>query len=132
MMKQISHVCFSTTDLAGTLAFYRDFFGSKVVHEFKNDKGVLYGAFLAIGSGFLEFFNSDSPTTPGTLFRHMCYEVDDIEEAAAHFRSKGMKPEVKRGRTDGTLNFWIEDPNGIRIEFHQYDSESVIKPAVKK
>jgi len=127
MIRQISHVCFGTTDLLKTVEFYREHFGSEIAHEFRNATGALYGVFLSVGTSFVEFFTIPEAPPPGGIFRHFCFEVDDIEAAAAHFNAAGMQAEVKRGKTDRTLNFWIEDPNGIKIEFHQYDSQSVVK-----
>ena len=128
MIKGMSHVCFSTADLEGTIAFYNKILGGRVIHEFKNDAGNVYGVFIAIGdSPCVEFFRSDSPAKPSNeLFRHFCLEVDDIEKLVKDLSNKGIHAEVRRGRTDQTLQCWIEDPNGIKIEFQQYDQQSRI------
>ncbi len=127
MLKSIGHICFGTKDLKGTLAFYSDVFAAKLCHEFKNEAGDVYGVFLSLSNGIkLEFFNSSEPVAAGSPFRHFCLEVEDIQKIAQHLRTKGFNPEIKRGRTDRTLQFWIEDNNGIRIEFQQIDKESTL------
>ena len=127
MLKRLSHVCLGSTNLARTIVFYRDVLGCEVAHEFRNSDGKLYGVFLACGNGtFLEFFNEDQAKPPGGLFRHVSFEVPDIEHAAASARRHGFQPEVRRGRTDHILQFFINDPDGNMIEFQQHDQQSVL------
>jgi len=131
MIKQIAHVCFGTSDLDKTVEFYGRCFGSKILHEFRDPKGDLYGVFISISENCnLEFFRVSESIQPGTLFRHLCLEVDDIEAIKLVLSEKGIATEIKRGRTDLTLQCWVEDPNGIRIEFHQYDSQSRLRKSL--
>jgi catechol 2,3-dioxygenase-like lactoylglutathione lyase family enzyme len=57
---------------------------------------------------------------------HMCLLVDDAEEAAASLRRQGLEPEgsITRG-PDNSLQLWLTDPDGHRIEFMQYTATSV-------
>jgi lactoylglutathione lyase len=127
MLKRLSHACLGSTDLERTIAFYRELVGCAVAHEFRNDQGELYGVFLSCRNGtFLEFFNERTPKPPGGLFRHLCFEVDDIEAMAATARRLGHETQVKRGRTDRILQFFIQDPDGTVIEFQQHDRQSVL------
>jgi lactoylglutathione lyase len=132
MIKRLSHASFGSTDLPRTIAFYRSMLGCEVAHEFKNAAGDLYGVFIDCRNGtFLEFFNEQSPKAPGGLFRHICFEVDDLEALAARFRAASYDVEIKRGRTDRILQFFIHDPEGITSEFQQHDAESVLLPYVR-
>lgn len=129
MLKRLSHVCLGSTDLPRTIAFYRDLLGCEVAHEFRNAAGALYGVFLSCRSGtFLEFFNEQQPKPPGGLFRHLCFEVEDIEQMADIARRHGLQAEVRRGRTDRILQFFVDDPDGNMVEFQQHDRESVLYP----
>jgi catechol 2,3-dioxygenase-like lactoylglutathione lyase family enzyme len=126
LLKGLSHVCLGSTDLRKTINFYCGVLGCRVVHEFRNQAGELYGVFLSVNRGtFLEFFNVDKAEPGGGLFRHLCFQVEDIYGFADVLRSKGFPGEIRRGRTDGVLQFWINDPDGNRVEFHQYDEDSV-------
>jgi lactoylglutathione lyase len=126
-LKRLSHACLGSTDLPRTIAFYRELLGCEVAHEFRSDRGELYGVFLSCRNGtFMEFFNEQKPMPPGGLFRHLCFEVDDLEAMAAAARRAGHVPEIKRGRTDRILQFFIHDPDGNMIEFQQHDAESVL------
>ena len=129
MLTRLSHVCLGSTDLARTIGFYRDLLGCEVAHEFRNPAGALYGVFLSCRNGtFLEFFNEQAPKPPGGLFRHLCFQVEDIEQMAQAARGRGLQAEVKRGRTDRILQFFVHDPDGNMIEFQQHDAESVLYP----
>lgn len=131
MLKRLSHVCLGSTDLRKTIAFYRDVLDCTVAHEFRNPEGEVYGVFLSCRNGtFIEFFNEQVPKPPGGLFRHVCFEVTDIETMAEVARSHGLNPEVRRGRTDHILQFFVHDPDGNMIEFQQHDSQSVLFPLI--
>jgi catechol 2,3-dioxygenase-like lactoylglutathione lyase family enzyme len=129
MLKRLSHACLGSTNLPRTIAFYRELIGCEVAHEFRNAAGELYGVFLSCRNGtFLEFFNEQQPKPPGGLFRHLCFEVDDVEDMAAAARKRGLTAEIKRGRTDHILQFFIHDPDGNVVEFQQHDRQSVLYP----
>lgn len=131
MLKRLSHVCLSARDPARTIAFYQDVLGCAVAHEFRNDAGELYGAMLHCGDGtFIELFRDAVATTSGGPFRHLCFEVVDIEAAASQLRVSGFECNVRRGRTDRVLQFFIHDPDGTMIEFHEHDAESALRPWV--
>jgi len=129
MLKRLSHACLGSTNLPRTITFYRELIGCEVAHEFRNAAGELYGVFLSCRNGtFLEFFNEQQPKPPGGLFRHLCFEVDDVEDMAAVARKHGLTAEIKRGRTDHILQFFIHDPDGNMVEFQQHDRQSVLYP----
>lgn len=126
MIKRLSHICLGTTDLQKTIDFYCNLLNCKIVHEFRNQQGELYGIFLLVNNGtFLEFFKEQSAPQHKSLFRHLCFEVEDIQNLAQLLKEKGFSTEISRGRTDGALQFWINDPDGNQVEFHQYDRQSV-------
>jgi catechol 2,3-dioxygenase-like lactoylglutathione lyase family enzyme len=127
MLKRLSHVCLGSTNLPRTIQFYKDVLGCQVAHEFRNPAGETYGVFLSCHNGtFLEFFNEQAPKPPGGLFRHTSFEVDDIHSMADVVRRHGFAPEIKRGRTDHILQFFVNDPDGNMIEFQQHDAQSVL------
>jgi catechol 2,3-dioxygenase-like lactoylglutathione lyase family enzyme len=122
---RLSHVCFSALDLDVTEDFYVDILRFRVIHKFINNDRQTYGLIFDIGnSTFLEFFKSDFSSNDSTIFRHFCIAVSDIKLLVAQLNSKNLSCEVTRGKTDNTLQTWVMDPNGIKIEFHQYDSNS--------
>jgi catechol 2,3-dioxygenase-like lactoylglutathione lyase family enzyme len=57
---------------------------------------------------------------------HLCLLVDDAEQAAAELRSQGLQADgpITMG-PDNSLQFWLTDPDGHRIEFMQYTAHSI-------
>lgn len=134
IVKRLSHVSLGSKNLLETELFYTQVLGCEVAHEFRNPAGERYGFFLHVGDGtFLEFFqNQDARPEPG-LFRHLCFEVANIDAFAEHARSKGYERIViKRGRTDRILQCFIHDPDGNQVEIQQHDDESALAPYIKK
>jgi lactoylglutathione lyase len=132
-IKRLSHISLSTRDLTATEQFYVGVMGFEIAHEFRNAAGERYGFFLHAGGGtFLEFFQKPDAGHEEGLFRHLCFETDDIEAFAARVRSHGIGDIViKRGRTDKVLQFFFHDPDGIQVEIQQHDAQSVLTPYVK-
>jgi catechol 2,3-dioxygenase-like lactoylglutathione lyase family enzyme len=126
MIKRLSHICLSTGNLQKVKDFYCNILGCRLIHEFRNRHGELYGLFLLVNNAtFVEFFKDDQPKVEGGLFRHLCFEVENIERWAGMLSEKGFQTDIHRGRSDGALQCWITDPDGNKVEFHQYDQEAV-------
>jgi catechol 2,3-dioxygenase-like lactoylglutathione lyase family enzyme len=123
----------STRDLTASERFYVDLMGFEIAHEFRNAAGERYGFFLHAGGGtFIEFFQKPDAGQEEGLFRHICYETDDIEAFAEKVRAYGITDfTIKRGRTDRVLQFFVHDPDGVQVEIQQHDPESVLRPYTK-
>lgn len=132
-IKRLSHACLSSRDLAATERFYVEVMGCTVAHEFRNAAGERYGFFLHAGDGtFLEFFQKPDAGNDEGLFRHLCFEVDDISAFAGRLHQLGFNDiAIKRGRTDRILQCFIHDPDGTQVEIQQHDVESVLMRYVK-
>jgi catechol 2,3-dioxygenase-like lactoylglutathione lyase family enzyme len=126
MITGLAHVCFTVTDLERAIAFYRDGLGLKPAFDFTDDNGQRYGIYFHVGGrNFIELFQGElDPPIEGQSFRHFCIEVDDIEATVETLRERGIQvSEIKMGR-DHSYQAWIQDPDGNRIELHDYTSES--------
>jgi len=131
LIQRLSHVSLGVEDIEKMIAFYTETFGFDVAHEFMNDTGERYGVFLHMGQGtFLELFRDAQPPSKGGRFRHFCLEVLDIEQAASNIRARGYEIEIKRGRTDGILQFFVLDPEANMIELQEHDGQSKLLPFV--
>jgi glyoxylase I family protein len=134
MLKRLSHVCLGVADIDASVAFYGDVLGAETAHEFRNDAGERYGVMLACGGGtFIELFRRRAPGAcatgePDGGFRHLCFEVADIAAAAERLSPFLKETTIRRGRTDRILQFFVHDPDGNTVEFHQHDEESVLTP----
>ena len=57
--------------------------------------------------------NEDSPSMPS---HHTAFEVDDIDASYAHLLTKGIELTDIQTRHDGQRAYYLNDPDGNRIE----------------
>jgi glyoxylase I family protein len=126
MITGLAHICFGVSDLEESIAFYRDKLGLSPAFDFINDKGERFGIYLHIGGrNFIELFKgTPEQLDPKQSYKHFCLEVDDIQSTASEIRKHGVEvSEVKMGG-DNSWQAWLSDPDGNRIELHQYTPNS--------
>jgi len=128
-IKTIAHVCLRTTDLARTRDFYCDGLGLKPAFSFTR-KGEVIGFYLEVADGnFIEVFKAEKAegSRPENSLAHFCLETDDIEGMRRTLAERGYAPGAVIMGADHSPQFWVEDPNGISFEFHQYTDRSAQK-----
>ena len=77
---------------------------------------------------YIELFypdGSEKKTAPDLTsvegYQHLCLEVSDIQRAWEAVSANGLTPESPiRFGADGSLQFWLTDPDGNHIELMQY------------
>ncbi len=123
MIRQIAHVCTFARDLAESEKFYGGALGLEKGFEFIRG-GEVIGVYFKAGSNtFIEIFKNTEASGDGQI-RHFCLETDDIEAIYNSLKANGYEAtEIKTGR-DGSLQVWTADPDGVKIEFHHYTTES--------
>ncbi len=125
----LAHVCFTVADLDRALAFYRDGLGLKPAFDFVDEQGRRYGVYLHIGGrNFIELFEGHAEAVEGGSFRHFCLEVDDINDVVRTLRERGWEVSDPKLGKDHSFQAWTADPDGNRIEFHQYTPQSKQSP----
>lgn len=133
MITGLAHLCFVVTDLDKSIAFYTQKLGLKAAFDFRTDKGDRYGIYLHVGGRcFIELFLGKlAARAEGQTYQHLCLEVDDIRATAAALGAAGVEiTDVKMG-SDHSWQAWLADPDGNRIELHQYTHESWQGPHLK-
>jgi len=133
MINGIAHVCFTVSNLERSIAFYRDGLGLTPAFDFVDENGRRFGLYLhAGGRNFIELFEGPlNEQAERQSFRHVCLEVDDIEETVATLRARGIEvSEIKLGK-DHSYQAWITDPDGNRFELHGYTPASWQRPWLK-
>ncbi len=55
---------------------------------------------------------------------HFCLETDNMKAVRGRLVERGFAPEEIKTGADGSLQFWVADPNGVRFEFHEYTERS--------
>ena len=75
-------------------------------------------------------FNTGMPEAPEPgqqLIQHMCLEVDNLDSVIEQVKARGWEISEKTMGGDHSWQTWITDPNGIKIEFHEYTENSLQK-----
>ncbi len=121
----ISHVGFRVADLEKTRAFYTGVLGFQQAFDQKSAAGKTTLAVFKINEDeFLEM----SPGIPaGTTdrFTHLAFLTDKLESLRQAIQTLGFNPPELRTGRDRTRNFSIKDPDEHRIEFVQYEADSL-------
>lgn len=126
MITGIAHACFVVSDLDRSVEFYRDALGMEPAFDFTDENGRRTGLYLHAGARtFIELFEGEAGQPEGPVsFRHICLEVDDLEAAVESLRGKGLEVTDPHLGRDNSLQAWITDPDGNRLEFHCYTPDS--------
>jgi glyoxylase I family protein len=123
MIKQLAHVCIFSTDLNATARFYLEGLGLERGFEFIKDDD-LFGYYINLGgSTFIEVFKGE-PGAEGNI-KHLAIEVDDIDEIILRLRNHGYEVGDKSLEADHSWQAWTTDPDGVKIEFHEYTQDSL-------
>lgn len=124
-VKQVAHVCIFADDLELTRSFYRDVLGLDTQFNFRRD-GDIFGFYLNCGGrSHIEVFRkSEARYSELNQINHFCLEVEDLDAAIAHIKSKGIDVTPRKLACDDTYQAWLRDPNGVKIELFEYTEKS--------
>lgn len=125
MIKGIAHICIAAADLAAAEKFYCSGLGLKKGFDFIRD-GKIFGFYLKVSErSFIEVFQqAGMPVNENCAIRHLCLEVDDLDQLAQRLAGHGYETTKKCLGADHSWQMWVTDPSGVKIEFHQYTPES--------
>jgi lactoylglutathione lyase len=121
----LGHVAYKVKDLDESLEFYCGKLGLKEAFRLNHENGELMLVYLKVVEGqFIELFpggidkGKDEDERIG--FKHLCLHVDDIFATLEELKKRGLeiKGQPMMG-ADGNYQYWIEDPDGNRIELMQ-------------
>jgi methylmalonyl-CoA/ethylmalonyl-CoA epimerase len=138
LFTKIDHVGIAVPDLDDAIAFYRDTFGVRSVHEEVNEEQGVREAMLEVGDGatriqllaplhesstIAKFIDRNGPGV-----QQVAYTVTDIEAVSETLRSRGMRllyDQPRRGTSNSRVNFvHPKDARGVLVELVQpADSE---------
>jgi methylmalonyl-CoA/ethylmalonyl-CoA epimerase len=98
-LEKIEHIGIAVKDIGQVSDFYRDVFGCRISEEIDVPDRKLAIAFTEISGVKLEFLMpTDSTSTiakfidkRGQGIHHICFEVEDVEKAAAELKHKGLE-----------------------------------------
>lgn len=135
MIRRLDHIGIAVKDLETVLGLYSKGFGLSPAGVETVPDHQVKTAFLPVGETHLELLQSLSPDGPigrfvarrGEGVHHLCFLVDNIEQALAQCRDAGItlideKPRV--GANNRLVAFvHPRDTHGVLIEFSQIQEE---------
>ena len=111
-LKNINHITYNVKDKDAALKWYEEILGLKQIPKMVNSDH-LYWLQLPSGAMVHIIENADAPSAPS---HHTAFEVDDIEASRADLIEKGIETTDIQTRNDGQRAFYLNDPDGNRIE----------------
>lgn len=129
MFKRIDHVEIVTDKLEPTVQFYTEVLGFTVGARDRIERpggAVLNVVYLGLGGTTVELMSYDGvPVAPQPELEHLGYrmialEVDDMKEAVAYLKTKGVDTVWGPMFRDTYARAEICDPNGYRIELRHW------------
>ena len=135
MIKQLAHLNFFSDQAAKLLHFYTAQLGLKVKFTLDHEDGTPFGWYVDCGnSTFIEIFDQQGAAKQwkfqaielkkGSQYRHLCFEVADIEGYRESLEAKGLAVTKITVGMDHSKQCWIKDPDGNDIELMAYTPES--------
>lgn len=123
MITQLAHICIHSPDLDLTRRFYTQALGLEIGFEFEKH-GEPIGFYIRVGNNtFIEVFKGE-PGPVGNI-NHVSLQVTDLDALIDRIRDAGFEVGEKTMGADHSWQAWTEDPNGIRMEFHEYTEQSM-------
>lgn len=121
----IHHAAIIASDYQKSKLFYTDLLGLKVVREVYREERDSYKLDLQIGSSQIELFSFPDPpkrvnSPEAAGLRHLCFEVDNIEQVKQALEKK--KIEVEEIRFDpytGKRFTFFKDPDDLPLELYE-------------
>jgi len=136
MIRQVAHLNFMTNDLSKVIDFYVNKLGLKVKFTLDDKEGQPFGYYFDCGnSTFIEVFDQAladkqwgsgvAELTPGTRYKHFCFEVTGLDDYCKALKSKGVEVTDITLGIDNARQAWIKDPDGNDIELMEYGAASL-------
>ena len=108
----IDHASFYTTNPDGVKKLYADILGLAAAAPIESGETTRYMS----GKQWVGY--SPAPDTKATdRMDHVAFTTDNIAGLRRYLTQKGLKPGQIQGRSDHSLSFVVDDPEGHHIEF---------------
>ena len=117
----LNHVSIHAKDLEESVRFYEDFFGLERISTPDFGYPVQW---LRLGARQLHIFVRE---TPAPEHHHFSVDVDDYEAAFLKAKERGCYEFGPRRFPDGSVQFYVRDPAGNRIELDWPDHRTLRK-----
>jgi methylmalonyl-CoA/ethylmalonyl-CoA epimerase len=127
----LDHIGIAVGDLAQALAFYRDALGLEIEPPEEVASQRVRAHFVPVGEAALELLEPTAPDSPiakyiekrGPGVHHITLRVDDISEALARLKARGVRliDESPRAGAEGALIAFVHpaSTHGVLVELKQ-------------
>jgi methylmalonyl-CoA/ethylmalonyl-CoA epimerase len=103
-IKRVEHIAIAVDSIQQSLGLMRDTFGLEL--EYEEQIGETRLAMLPVGQTYIELLEATGPSSgvrkqiseKGTGLYHICFEVEDIEQAIAELKAKNVALETDTWR----------------------------------
>jgi len=129
-IQYLGHVGVSVSDIGKSIHFYSDQLGLTEIFRMNKPDGSLWMVYFRVNNNnFFELFpgaekRSEGPTKEAG-FNHVGFFVKDLQATLHTLQDRGYPlaadafKEAAKVRADGTMLYFIKDPDGNRIELSQ-------------
>ena len=111
-LKAVNHVTYNVVDKEKAMTFWIDVLGVKQIPKQVDAEHIIW---LQLPSGAMVHI-VETPDGPSPPSHHGAFEVDNIDAAAELIQKKGIETTDITTRNDGQRVFFLNDPEGNRIE----------------
>lgn len=125
-LNRVHHIAIICADYERSKRFYTGILGLKIVQEIYREERKSYKLDLEVGGHYqIELFSFvDPPARPSRPeaagLRHLAFEVDDVEAAAAYLNKHGVETEPIGVDVHTQKRFtFFADPDGLPLEFYE-------------
>ncbi len=136
---RFNHVAFRVRDVAQSLAFYEGVLGFREAFRVYRPDGRLGLIYVQFGADqFVELFEGGEgqrqpePPPDGSGYLHFCVTVEDLDFALETLRRKGLDIGPAYTGTSGARIYFIEDPDGNKIELAEMNERSQTRQAAAR
>jgi lactoylglutathione lyase len=135
MITQLAHINLFSDRPEDMIDFYVQKLGLNIAFTLDNDRGVPFGWYVECGKmSFIEIFDQAGAVRQwggkveklqsGNKFRHVCFEVKDLEGYRDILLRKGVIITAITVGMDNSKQAWVKDPDGNDIELMEYTPTS--------
>lgn len=104
-IKRVEHIAIAVDSMRQSIDLMRDTFGLEL--EYEEQIGDTRLAMLPVGQSYIELLEGSGPASgvtkwiaeKGTGLFHICFEVEDIEDAIAELKAKNVRLQSDTWRT---------------------------------
>ena len=139
MITGLGHIAITAADIDASLNFYTHILGLPEAFRMHNDDGNLWMVYIKTGADdFIEIFTggAEPPEAANNAagFKHVCLWVDDLEATLNDLKTRGLDVDpagIRTGRSR-CRQYFIADPDGVRIELMQLMPDSLQAKTLKE